>query len=176
MPTTKDIAPNTLGLVFSLLLLFGFFQADAQCDSTAGGYSLSIELLHENIGIVGDNGSSTDLSGFNTYRVYLECEDPADKLSAIEGNDNRPLNVSSTTDFYQTSLFSGSANALPNFISPILYSSFPEIVYDSWVTIGIEETADSEANETEVKLTEDASNPLSSGFASGNDLIINSAT
>ncbi|MDG1382148.1 MAG: plastocyanin/azurin family copper-binding protein, partial [Flavobacteriales bacterium] len=176
MPTTKDIAPNTLGLVFSLLLLFGFFQADAQCDSTAGGYSLSIELLYENIGVVGDNGSSTDLSGFNTYRVYLECEDPADKLSAIEGNDNRPLNVSSTTGFYQTSLFSGSANALPNFISPILYSSFPEIVYDSWVTIGIEETADSEANETEVKLTEDASNPLSSGFASGNDLIINSAT
>ena len=136
---------------------------------------MSIELLHEDIGVVGGNGSSTDLSGFNTYRVYLECEGSADKLSAIEGNDNRPLNVSSTTGFYQTSLFSGSANALPNFISPILYTSFPDIVYDSWVTIGIEETADSGANETEVKLTEDSSNPLSNGFATGNDLVINSA-
>ena len=95
-------------------------------------------------------------------------------LSAVEGNSNRPLSIETTTSFFQTSLFSGANNVLANAISPILYGFCPNVVYDSSLTIGIQLSADASAGEVEVQLTEDNPLPLSTGFANGNSVNVNS--
>ena len=174
MPVTKVIASSYLGLVFLSCLLLGTNLTLAQCDSTAGGFSISVERIAEDIGVIEGNSGTTDLSGYSTYRVYLNCETAQDKLSAIEGNNNRPLSIETTTSFFQTSLFSGSNNVLANAISPVLYDLYPDVVYDSWLTIGIQQSADASAGEVEVQLTEDNSFPLSTDFANGNNVNVNS--
>jgi hypothetical protein len=106
------------------------------------------------------NGGTTDLSGYRTYRVYLNCETAQDMRSAVEGNSNRPIPMETTTSFFQTSIFSGANNVLANAISPVLHGLCPDVICDSWLTIGIQQSADQSAGEVEVQLTED--NPPSS--------------
>ena len=174
MPVTKVIASSYLGLVFLSSLLLGTNLTLAQCDSTAGGFSISVERIAEDIGVIEGNNGTTDLSGYSTYRVYLNGETAQDKLSAVEGNSNRPLSIETTTSFFQTSLFSGANNVLANAISPVLYDLYPDVVYDSWLTIGIQQSADASAGEVAVQLAEDNSFPLSTGFANGNNINVNS--
>ena len=44
----------------------------------------------ENIGEIADfQGNVTDLTDYNTYRIYLNTEGPLDKLSAVYGDNSR---------------------------------------------------------------------------------------
>ena len=84
------------------------------------------------------------LSGMTTYRLYFVSAHPMDFVSAVFGDAEYPLAIETTTSFYQDAL----GGTTPNGIFPTLYSTFPSLAYDSWVTIGIEavpNTAEGEA-------------------------------
>ena len=78
--------------------------------------------------------TSGALAGYTTYRVYALCENPGDFVNTVTGDSDTPLNISTTTSFYQNPL---GADLAQN-INPLLYQSFPDLAYDSWLTVGLE--------------------------------------
>ena len=144
-------------------------------EESNGDFFLSVELYAQDIGAVIDvQGNVTNLSSYNTYRIYLNTEGPLDKLSAVYGDDTRPLSIATTQSFYQTPLFTGSANALVNVINPLLFPTFPDLQYDSWLTIGIDQAHDPTVSESQISLIEDVTSPFATMFSFGGDILINS--
>jgi hypothetical protein len=80
-------------------------------------------------------GENTSSDGFHTYRVYANFENPNDQLVAIFGIQDTALSITTTGTFYQND-FGG---AFANSVNPLLYPNFPNLVYDSWLTIGGED-------------------------------------
>lgn len=76
--------------------------------------------------------------GHNTYRVYLNVDNPTTELISIFGvidsGSNTPLEISTTGSFFQA----GLGGLMASDINPMLYQFLPELEYDSWLTIGIE--------------------------------------
>ena len=78
---------------------------------------------------------ATDIvPGITTYRLHVEMANADDFLSSVFGNSNSPLNISSTTSFYNDQFGSSVASS----VNPLFYGAFPTMAADSWVTIGIE--------------------------------------
>ena len=174
MPFTLSGLPGRLSILAGALLAFtgvGFAQITS-CDTTNGGYALSIEQIATDLGTFIVEDETVDLSDYSTYRIFLNCESSDDKLSAVSGDASRPVYLTTTGNFYQSSLFGGANGALANAISPALFSVYPDTQFDSWVTIGIEQSPNAGNGETTVSLLEDPTNPLSLGFANGGDLVI----
>lgn len=90
---------------------------------------LSFELVEEN--------STGD--GFDTYRVYANFMDPAAQLVAVYGLQDTALSITTTGSFYQDPLGGPLATAS----NPLLYPTFPDLAYDSWVTIGSDDNSGS---------------------------------
>ena len=125
MPYPQAFTSTFIRMCFMLCLSTPFLShaqgVPCSGDESNGDFTLSVDLVAENIGPVVDfNGNTTDLSGYNTYRVYLNTEGPLDKLSAVYGDDNRPLSIASTQPFNQSPLFPGVSNVLVNANSPML--------------------------------------------------------
>ena len=70
-----------------------------------------------------------------TYRVYANFADPTDIMQAVYGETPNGISVTSAAGFYQDPL----GDFLPTGITPLLYPSFPNLAYDSWLTIGQED-------------------------------------
>ena len=110
-------------------------ENDGSCDycscADAGteGYGLEVELVADH--------SVGELAGMSTYRVYVTTPHNDDFLSAVFGDDEDPLHVSTTTSFYQH--INGSH--LGSDMFPEVYTFFPELEFDSWVTIGLDQGA-----------------------------------
>ena len=79
-----------------------------------------------------DTTGIAELEGMTTYRIYAELTHADDEISAIFGDSESPLSVTSTSAFYNQSLGSD----LGWEINPALLPFFPLIQYDSWFTIG----------------------------------------
>ncbi|MFZ8836748.1 MAG: hypothetical protein ACO2XQ_06850 [Flavobacteriales bacterium] len=92
------------------------------CGEPLSGYSLQVEQ-HAVDGI----------AGMTTYRFYIGMEGASDFLSAMYGSLQNPLNVSTTTGFYNDDFATG---ATAEGINPLFFPMFPSLQYDSWVTIG----------------------------------------
>ncbi len=105
-------------LLFSLVLAGFAYGQDAS-------YGLSVEVLAEH-----DAGP---LAGMTTYRIYMDCVYPDDVVSSVSGDAIFPMDLTTTTSFYQNAL----GSATPNAVNPLLFGFFPDLEYDSWVTIGI---------------------------------------
>ena len=72
-------------------------------------------------------------AGTTTYRIYADLINPTDQLiSAFAIVDCYPLEITTTTDFYNDIGFGGSTAAL---INPGLFGFFPTLEADSWITI-----------------------------------------
>jgi hypothetical protein len=95
-------------------------------DAGTDGYGLDVEVVAVH--------TSGALAGKTTYRVYITTPNDDDFLSAMFGDDADPLNIVSTTDFYQHIY----GSALGSDMIPDIFSAFPELEYDSWVTIGLD--------------------------------------
>ena len=113
------------------------------------------------------------LAGMTTYRFYVKCANPADFVSSVSGDVNNPTVVTTTTDFYQDEL----GGVTPNAISPFLFGTFPNLQYDSWVTIGLSEAPNTSIGEANVSTVEGSTNPWSTNFdpgfgAPGGDIVI----
>ena len=113
-----------------LVTFIGTANAQNACFQSTGdiaGFSLSVETVATDV-----------VGGQTTYRVYLTTPSTDDFVSAVIGDDDTPLFLNTTTSFYQDALGGTS----PSAISPLLYGTFPDLAYDSWVTIGSENQID----------------------------------
>ena len=130
------------------------------------GYSLTVESFVEHEGIVG----SVDFTGYTTYRVYLEMQNEADFLSCISGEAENPMILNSTSSpaWYNDEAFGAEVGAWVN--SDVL-SFFPELAYDSWLTLG--STQSSEGVEVNVAVGEI---DLLQEFGSGENVYVNDET
>ncbi len=81
---------------------------------------------------------TNSVAGYNTYRVFLNTDTPGIELSAIFGvvdaNGTTPLSITSDGNFYQDPL----GGVVSSDVNPLVYPFFPELEYDSWLTIGME--------------------------------------
>jgi len=133
---------------------------------SAQTYGLEVEVVNDDIGVLVGALGTTDLTGYSCYRGYITMENPGDFLSSISGDATNPTFVSTTTDFYQNAL----GASVPNGINPLLFAVYPDLAYDSWVTIGLEGTPDAGAGEANVSTVQSAVNPWSTTFDPGGGL------
>ena len=68
------------------------------------------------------------------YRVYATFDNPTDELVAIYALDTAPINVTCSTSFFQSTV----GSALGSEINPMFFTFFPDLEFDSWFTIGSE--------------------------------------
>ena len=69
-----------------------------------------------------------------TYRLYVNMEDPTDRMSAIFGNNEMPLSLDAPDGVFNSS-FNASWSA--SGINPMFLDFFPDMVDDTYATIGL---------------------------------------
>ncbi len=111
------------------------------------------------------DGSIAELDGMTTYHVYAMCTNAMDEISAVYGDATAPLNLTSTTGFYQNSLGNNEGWQ----VNPAFFGAFPSIEFDSWITIGAMNVNEASGSNNTVGLT-DAFN----SFSAGGDFIVDS--
>jgi hypothetical protein len=104
-------------------------------DANFDGYEVVVEpvMLH----------TSGELAGLTTYRLYLETDHPDDMVTSFTGNGEWGLEINTTSSFYQH--FAGGWSALGQNLA--LMEQFPELAYDSYVTVQLDGPADMSAME-----------------------------
>ena len=142
-----------------LLVLLGLVSSPIKAQQ----YGLEVEVFAENLGILVDFEETFDLTGFVSYRVYITMENEGDFLSSISGDNLSPTNISTTTTFHQSWL----GGATPSGINPALFSAYPALEFDSWVTIGLEQVPDATAGEAAVSTVQASGNPWVTTFDPG---------
>jgi hypothetical protein len=129
-----------------------------------GEMGVSIEAVAEH--------TTGDLAGMTTYRVYATLAAEGDFLSSVSGEGAFSTQLRTTTSFYQHDL----GGATPNTINALLYPIYPDLEYDSWVTIGLESMPDLAGGEGDVNIAEPGSETWASTvFEGGGDIVINSS-
>ncbi|MBI1267310.1 MAG: T9SS type A sorting domain-containing protein [Cryomorphaceae bacterium] len=141
-------------LLFSLLLASGLY-------SKAQMVGVEVEEYAVHTGMVG----ATDLTGYTTYRLYAVLGDQDDFVSAIFGLAGKPLEVRTSTSFWQTPLGGATGDA----VNPAIFGVFPETEFDSFVTIG---RANSNDPGTSITAQQSAAEPWVTNFEAGNDVVI----
>ena len=127
------------------------------------GYDLETEVVAENIGLLVGALGAVDLTGYNTTRVYITMVNADDFLSSVSGDALNPTLVNTTTNFYHALLGAGT----PNGINSVLFPVYPDLAYDSWVTIGLEGTPNAGAGEANVSTVQSNDNPWLTNFDPG---------
>ena len=151
---------SRLRLPSLLLTLFFFAHPHIQAQNSIG---LEIEVVSEDIGLLVGALGVTDLTGYSTTRLYVNNMAPTDFLSSISGDATNSTLVNTTTDFYHATLGAGT----PNGINSLLFSVYPDLAYDSWVTIGLEGVPNAAAGEATVSTVQSATNPWLTNFDPG---------
>ncbi len=83
-----------------------------------------------------DNGNVIP-AGWITYRMYVNVFNPELLLNAIYGNTSSPLNIYSSSTFFQFHLPLGNSlwQGTPEYVSEGFLSIFPSLAYNSWLTL-----------------------------------------
>jgi hypothetical protein len=71
-----------------------------------------------------------------TYRVYATFDNATDEVVAVYALETAPMSVEVSTSFYQDPV----GVVLAQGINPLFFAAFPSLQYDSWFTIGSEDT------------------------------------
>ena len=121
--------------------------------------SMEVEVYQEHTGDI------PALTGTTTYRLYAVCESQTDFLSSIFGVAGSPLEVNTSTTFYQNPF--GGVNG--SSINVAFYPFFPELEFDSWVTIGRASSGDPGA---QVNVVQSISDPWIDEFELGQNIVI----
>ena len=81
-----------------------------------------------------------DLEGMTTWRMYLHMLDEDDYLSACTGSDANPFILESTSSpsWYQ---HPSASETFATGINTAFFTAFPDLEYDSWLTIGVEDSS-----------------------------------
>ena len=146
---------SILSIVFTLTLAVGQDTAFAQTDTTLW-LGLVPEVVH----------TEGELAGMTTYRLYLYTPNENDFLVSCSGDDENPLILESTAE---PAWFQHEASLLPfpDDINPIFYSAYPNLVFDSWLTIGAEDNSAVAV----CLLAADPNNDIFDAFMLGNNIV-----
>ena len=128
-------------------------------------YCLQIEPHVVHSGVVGTD----DLTGFTTYRIYALCENTDDFVSSVSGDEEFPTRIQSTSSFFQ-STFGGLTGSDQ---TAALFGFFPSAAFDSYITIGLTESAGS--GEGNINTIDNPNNAWGDVFEDGGDLLIDDA-
>ena len=146
--------------------LFSQQQVSINSAPAPEGYGLEVEVVSENVGILAGALGVVDLTGYSTSRVYITTVNEDDFLSSVSGDATNPTTVNTTTDFYHAAL----GAATPNGINSLLFPVYPDLAYDSWVTIGLEGVPNALAGEAGISTVQSADNPWQTNFDPGGGL------
>lgn len=104
------------------------------------------------------------VTGFVTVRVYANFSSPTDQLISLTGNATDPFIIEKTGvgSFYQNPFGGGTTLN----INPAFYGPVPQLMYDSWITIGDDDQVANLLSSFTANYTT---------FEAGGDLIINPA-
>ncbi|MDG1158311.1 MAG: T9SS type A sorting domain-containing protein [Flavobacteriales bacterium] len=111
------------------------------------------------------DGSLPALEGMTTYRLYANFADPDDFVSAMSGLQGEPLKIRTSTSFYQSPA-GGDAGFQ---INPAIFAFVPEAEFDSFMTIGVDDSNDPGQN---ITIIDDTQESWLAPFNAGEDLII----
>ncbi|MFZ6051547.1 T9SS type A sorting domain-containing protein [Halocola ammonii] len=117
------------------ILLF-LFALTLSIGVNAQATGVTVEVYEEHTGMVG----SADLTGYTTYRVYVDLANEEDFLSAIYGLADEQLLITTTTSFYQNLEW---GDVLGSEINTLAYSIDAASEFDSWLTIDLENNSQS---------------------------------
>ena len=124
------------------------------------GYDIELEVVSENIGQIVGAAGVTDLTGFSCTRLYVVVNNADDFLSSVSGDSLNPTYINTTTDFWHAGAGSNTAQG----INPFFFAVFPELAYDSWVTIGLEGPPNAAAGEAAIATVQATANPWLTNF------------
>ena len=152
-------------------------EEDGTCDYCC----LTVESDNNAYGLELDLHDASGIPGLRTYRLYVTTENPTDEISAVTGYSNdSPLLVNTTTEFFQFQ--GGGGGVTPNAWNPMFGTlpGFEAGAYDSYVTIGLTETANLDAGETAISVVEDLStdesaDPWIADFEAGGNISTSNA-
>jgi hypothetical protein len=126
-------------------------------------FSLRVDTVSTDIGLLVGALGNTDLTGYACYQVVLECIDPADFVSSVSGDAVNPTYINTTTTFFHSPL--GGLTAASS--NPLLYAVYPDLAYDSYVTIGLTGPSNAMAGEANPSTVQSFSNPWATNFDPG---------
>ena len=154
-------------------LLLGVIAVFCSTLAYSQATEIVVETYAENIGMQG----TADLTGYNTYRLYAKFSSQEDFLAAVYGDANFPTKIQADNNFYNSSL-GGLTNASYN---SIIFGGFPDLEYDSFVTVGMAAPANTMAGEAPINTVGDPMSDWSVAFepglgATGSDIIIDTQT
>ena len=141
-------------------------QIAVYANSAPEGYALNVEVVTEDIGVLIGALGVTDLTGYSVTRLYVEMVNETDFMSSVSGDITNPTYVETTTNWYHAAL----GAATPNGINSLLFPVYPDLAYDTWVTIGLEGTPDALAGEANVSTVQSTDNPWTTNFDPGGGL------
>ena len=124
----------------------------ADVTSSIAGYSLVQEIV-----------AIDGVPGMTTYRYYVTTPNADDIVCSVSGDTDNPTFISTSGSFYQDE----NGGLFPNSINPALFSAFPSLEYDSWLTIGIDQAPNLEAGEANISLAEADTEGWTVGFEQG---------
>ena len=140
---------------FALILLAALtWSVNAQIT----GVSVDTVLVH-------DGSVDPSLEGFTTYRIYADVTSDTDFISAVFGDVDQPLVLGCTGTIYQSE---GVNFNYANEVNPLFFDVFPTVQYDSWLTIGSEDSNGG----VNIQATSDTMEPALSLFNSGDGFVI----
>ena len=120
-------------------LLLGVIAVFCSTLAYSQATEIIVETYADNIGVVG----TVDLTGYNTYRLYVKFNSPDDFLTAVYGDADFPTIIQGGDNFFHSAV-GGLTNEGYN---PLVFSVAPDLEYDSFVTIGMDSPANSEDGE-----------------------------
>ncbi len=132
------------------------------------GYDLELEVVSEDIGVLISpiTFQAVDLTGYSCTRLYVTMNNATDFMSSVSGDALNPTYVNTTTSYFHALL----GAATPNGINSVLFGVYPELPYDSWVTVGLESVPNAAAGEASVATVQSTANPWSTNFDPGGGL------
>ena len=154
-------------------LLLGVLAACCSTLAYSQATEIVVETYAENIGMVG----TTDLTGYNTYRVYVKLASDQDFLTAVYGDVDFPTKIQGGNNFFNAVLGTKDNEGYQS----LLFGDFPDLEYDSFITVGMDGPADVNAGEAAINAIGDPSSnwiPVfePGGGATGGDIIIDTQT
>ena len=127
------------------------------------GYDLEIEVVNEDIGLLVGALGVTDLTGYSCTRLYVTMNNATDFMSSVSGDALNPTYVNTTTNYYHAAL----GAATPNGINSLLFAVYPDLPFDSWVTIGLEGVPNAAIGEAAIATVQSGANPWATNFDPG---------
>ena len=125
-------------------------EEDGSCDycscARAADYTLTVQA------------APAVTAGLTTYRFYVDLQDATDRMSAVFGNDQSSLLVSTPAGAFN-SPFNSSWNA--SGINPAFLPVFPDLADDTYATVGLTGPASTSgiAGAADPSIVEDATQP-----------------